>query len=173
VFAWGQFLDHDIDLSLEPENEEDAVSFDIEVPEGDVFFDPFGTGEETIHLTRSAIADGTGTSTDNPAEQVNSITAWVDGSQVYGSDQETTDALREFVGGRLLISDDGLLPTDEDGDILAGDIRAAENVVLTSMQTLFVREHNRLADEISVENPDLTDEEIFQEARATVIAEMQ
>jgi peroxidase len=173
VFAWGQFLDHDITLSLEPDNEEDAVSFDIEVPEGDVFFDPFGTGEETIHLTRSAIADGTGTSTDNPAEQVNSITANVDGSQVYGSDQETSDSLRSFVGGRLLVTDDGLMPTDEDGEILAGDIRAAENVVLTSMHALFVREHNRLADEISFENPDLSDEEVFQEARGSVIAEMQ
>ncbi|MFK8115201.1 MAG: peroxidase family protein, partial [Rubripirellula sp.] len=173
AFAWGQFLDHDIDLSLEPENEADAVSFDIEVPAGDPQFDPFNTGEATIHLTRSATADGTGTSADNPAEQVNSITAWVDGSQVYGSDQETSDALREFVGGRLLISDDGLLPTDENGGLLAGDIRAAENVVLTSMHALFVREHNRLADAISAENPDLTDEQIFQEARATVIAEMQ
>ncbi|QDT12523.1 peroxidase family protein [Planctomycetes bacterium K23_9] len=173
VFAWGQFLDHDIDLSLEPENADDAESFDIEVPEGDPLFDPFNTGEETIHLTRSAIADGTGTSTDNPAEQVNSITAWVDGSQVYGSDLETSDSLREFVGGRLLVSDDGLLPTDDDGGILAGDIRAAENVVLTSMHALFVREHNQLADGISAANPELTDEEIFQEARATVIAEMQ
>lgn len=173
VFAWGQFLDHDIDLSLEPDNEEDAMSFDIEVPQGDVFFDPFGTGEETIHLTRSAIANDTGTSTDNPAEQVNAITAWIDGSQVYGSHEETTDALREFVGGRLLITEDGLLPTDENGGILAGDIRAAENVVLTSMQALFVREHNRLADKISVANPNLSDEEIFQEARAIVIAELQ
>ncbi|WP_404306882.1 peroxidase family protein [Neorhodopirellula lusitana] len=173
VFAWGQFLDHDIDLSLEPEDEADAISFDIEVPDGDALFDPFNTGEETISLTRSGFAEGTGTSTDNPAEQVNSITAWVDGSQVYGSDQATSDSLREFVGGRLLITDDGLLPTDENGSIMAGDIRAAENVVLTSMQALFVREHNRLADEISAANPDLTDEEVFQEARTIVIAEMQ
>ncbi|TWU54358.1 Serine-aspartate repeat-containing protein I precursor [Rubripirellula tenax] len=173
VFAWGQFLDHDIDLSLEPSSEEDAISFDIDVPTGDALFDPFSTGEETIHLTRSAVADGSGTSTDNPAEQVNSISAWIDGSQVYGSDQETSDSLREFVGGRLLITEDGLLPTDENGGVLAGDIRAAENVVLTSMHALFVREHNRLADEIEAANPDLTDEEIFQEARATVIAELQ
>lgn len=173
VFAWGQFLDHDIDLSLEGAGDDGPVSFDIEVPAGDPLFDPFNTGEETIHLTRSAIAEGTGTSVDNPAEQVNAITSWVDGSQVYGSDQETADALREFVGGRLLISDDGLLPTDEEGNILAGDIRAAENVVLTSMHVLFVREHNRLADEISAADESLTDEEVFQQARATVIAEMQ
>jgi len=173
VFAWGQFLDHDIDLSLEPEDENNAVAFNIEVPEGDPLFDPFGTGEETIHLTRSAIADGTGTSIETPAQQVNAITAWVDGSQVYGSDQETSDTLREFVGGRLLISDDGLLPTDENGGLLAGDIRAAENVVLTSMHALFVREHNRLADEILADDPSLGDEVVFQQARTIVIAEMQ
>lgn len=173
VFGWGQFLDHDIDLSREPDNEEDAVSFEIEVPIGDPLFDPFRTGEQKIHMTRSAIAAGTGTSTANPAEQVNSITAWIDGSQVYGSDQETSNALREFVGGRLLVSDDGLLPADENGDILAGDIRAAENVVLTSMQTLFVREHNRLADLLAAAGPEFSDEEIFQTARTTVIAEMQ
>jgi len=173
VFIWGQFLDHDIDVSLEPEDEADAVAFDIEVPEGDPLFDPFGTGEETIHLTRSEIAEGTGTSVDNPAEQVNAITAWIDGSQVYGSTQEVADSLREFEGGRLLISDDGLLPTDDEGNLLAGDFRAAENIGLTSMHTLFVREHNRLADEISAANPDLSDEEIYQQARATVIAELQ
>lgn len=173
VFAWGQFLDHDIDLSLEPESEETTEAFDIEVPLGDALFDPFATGEATIHLTRSATAEGTGTSADNPAEQVNSITAWIDGSQVYGSDQGTSDSLREFVGGRLLVSDDGLLPTDENGGILAGDIRAAENVVLTSMHALFVREHNRLAEEIAVDNPDFTDEQIFQEARGMVIAQLQ
>ncbi|WDQ16319.1 peroxidase family protein [Rhodopirellula sp. P2] len=171
VYAWGQFIDHDIDLSLTPET--DGESFDIEVPEGDAYFDPFSTGEATIGLTRSNFADGTGTSVDNPAEQVNSITAWIDGSQVYGSDQETADSLREFVGGRLLITDDGLLPTDENDVLMAGDIRAAENIILTSMQTLFLREHNRLADEISAVNASLSDEEIYQEARATVIAEIQ
>lgn len=171
VYAWGQFLDHDITLTLTSSDEAD--SFNIEVPEGDTYFDPLGTGEETINLTRSLIADGTGTSVENPAQQENAITAWVDGSQVYGSDQETSDALREFVGGRMLITEEGLLPTDENGSILAGDIRAAENVVLTSMQTLFVREHNRLADEISAANPDLSDEEIYQQAREIVIAELQ
>ncbi|QEG41026.1 peroxidase family protein [Roseimaritima ulvae] len=173
VYLWGQFLDHDIDLSLTPEDEADAISFAVEVPADDALFDPFGTGEVTIPLTRSEVADGTGTSTDNPAEQVNSITSWIDGSQIYGSSQEVADSLRSFEGGRLLITDDGLLPTDEDGNIMAGDIRAAENLGLTAMQTLFLREHNRVADEISAADPDLSDEEIYQQARATVIAELQ
>ncbi|WP_419195124.1 peroxidase family protein [Novipirellula herctigrandis] len=172
LFIWGQFLDHDIDASHAQEGDE-AESFDIEVPTGDPLFDPFSTGEQTIPLTRSAIAEGTGTSIDNPAEQLNAITAWIDGSQIYGSDQEVADSLREFVGGRMLISEEGLLPTDDAGNVLAGDIRAAENIALTSMHALFIREHNRIADELSTANSNLTDEEIYQEARATVIAELQ
>ena len=56
---------------------------------------------------------------------------------------------------------------------MAGDIRAGENISLTAIQTLFVREHNRLADKISEANPNMSDEDIYQQARATVIAEIQ
>ena len=67
----------------------------------------------------------------------------------------------------------GLLPTDDEGNLLAGDVRAAENIALTSMHALFVREHNRLADEISAGNPTLSDEEVYQQAREIVIAQLQ
>jgi hypothetical protein len=170
LYVWGQFLDHDIDLT---ESQEDGESFAIEVPEDDPLFDPSGSGEATIPLTRSQFDPTTGTSTDNPRQQISSITAFVDGSQVYGSDQATADSLRTFEGGQMAITDDGLLPLDERGMVIAGDIRASENISLTALQTLFVREHNRLAAEISAANPDASDEEIYQQARAVVIAEIQ
>jgi peroxidase len=56
---------------------------------------------------------------------------------------------------------------------LAGDVRSNENIELTSMHTLFIREHNRLAEQIAAETPALTDEAIYQRARALVIAEIQ
>lgn len=171
IYVWGQFIDHDIDLTIN--QSVDGESFDIAVPTGDPQFDPTATGEQVIRLIRSAYDTDSGTSLTDPRQQVSEITAFIDGSQVYGSDQETADSLREFQGGRLLITDDGLLPTDADGQIMAGDIRADENVALTSLQTLFVREHNRLAGEIAAENSELTDEEIYQQARAIVIAEIQ
>ncbi len=170
LYVWGQFLDHDIDLTL---TQQDGESFAIEVPEGDPLFDPTGSGEATIPLTRSEFDPTTGTSTDNPRQQISSITAFVDGSQVYGSDQATADRLRTFEGGQLAITADGLLPLDEQGMVIAGDIRASENISLTAVQTLFVREHNRLAAEISAANPEASDEEIYQQARAVVIAEIQ
>ena len=52
---------------------------------------------------------------------------------------------------------------------MAGDIRANENVELTSIHPLFVREHNRIAGLIAAANPDLDDESIYQMARSIVI----
>ena len=186
VYVWGQFIDHDI--SRTPSGGE---SFDIEVPVGDEYFDPFATGTETISFTRSAYDSETGT--DTAREQINAITTWIDGSVIYGSDDETATALRTLSGGLLKTSEDDLLPynneetfpdgtldMDNDAGIVpdeqlfaAGDVRANENIELTAIQTLFVREHNRLAEEISAADPTLTDEEIYQQARAIVVAELQ
>ncbi len=169
VFAWGQFLDHDLDLTEAAGTE----AFNIEVPDGDPQFDPQGSGTQTIALTRSHFDESTGTDANNPRQQINQITSWVDGSNVYGSSDEVANSLRSFQGGKLRIGVDGLLPLDDAGMFEAGDIRANENIQLTSMHTLFVREHNRQADRIAAENPHLTDEEIYQQARAVVVAQIQ
>ncbi|WP_094674510.1 peroxidase family protein [Hydrocoleum sp. CS-953] len=144
-WQWGQFIDHDISLT---EADTSGDSFPIPVPTGDPDFDPFGTGTQTIPLTRSIFDPATGTT--NPREQINEITAFLDGSMVYGSDEATALSLRANDGtGKLAtsIGPDGeiLLPTDSDGNFLAGDIRVNEQLGLISVHTLFVREHNRLA----------------------------
>lgn len=168
IYVWGQFLDHDLDLtgSADP-----AEPFNIAVPAGDPFFDPSGNGTQTIPLNRSIYDPATGIT--DPREQINQITAWLDGSQIYGSDDQTAASLRTFEGGKLKTSEGELPPTDEDGNFLAGDIRVNENVELSSMHALFVREHNYWADRIAAQNPNLSDEEIYQRARAVVIAELQ
>ena len=171
LYVWGQFLDHDIDLTTAPHA--GGEPFDIEVPAGDPYFAPEGTGDQVIPFARSNFDESTGTDSSNPRQQTTEITAWVDGSMIYGSDDETSASLRELEGGRMLIGDDGLLPTNENGSFMAGDIRANENIELTSMHTLFVREHNYWAEKIATANPALGDEEIFQQARAIVIGEIQ
>lgn len=181
LWQWGQFLDHDIDLTeaLEP-----AEPAPIPVPIGDVWFDPTGSGLATIDLNRSVYHHGTGHDPAYPRQQLNHITHFIDASNVYGSDDVRAAALRTNDGtGRLLVSEGDLLPFNTPGLpnaggtgselFLAGDVRANEQVGLAALHTLFVREHNRLAQEMAANDPSLTGEEIYQEARRIAGALMQ
>ncbi len=55
----------------------------------------------------------------------------------------------------------------------AGDGRVNENNALVAIHTLFMREHNRIAAELSRVNPAWSDERLFQESRKILIGEMQ
>lgn len=181
LWQWGQFLDHDIDLT---DGVDPAEPNAIPIPAGDAFFDPQGTGNQVMDFNRSTYDSQTGTGPDNPRQQINEITAWIDASNVYGSDEVRAAALRELDGsGRLKTSDGNLLPFNVAGLpnaggpspalFLAGDVRANEQVGLTAMHTLFVREHNRLAERFAEANPDLDGDAIYQRARRRVAALMQ
>jgi len=181
VWQWGQFLDHDIDLTATGEPPE---PFDVPVPTGDRWFDPASTGSETITLDRSLYDPSTGTSPGNPRQQSNEITAFIDASNVYGSDPVRASALRANDGsGRLKESRPGFLPFNanglpntggpDPGLFVAGDVRANEQVALTAMHTLFLREHNRRALRIQLAEPALTGDEIYERARAIVGGQMQ
>ena len=145
------------------------------MPSGDPYFDPTATGTQTIALNRSQYDPATGTTLGNARQQFNSITAFIDGSQIYGSDPQTAASLRTLSGGRLKTSEGNLLPLDASGSMfMAGDVRVNENIELTAMQTLFVREHNRLADQFAAApSSDWTDEQLYQAARRIVIGELQ
>merc|ERR1712137_10227 len=180
IWQWGQFLDHDV-IETPTNGDEKAP---IEVPAGDMFFDPDNTGSKTISFSRSAVYDGTGTAVGNPREHINAITSCIDGSNVYGSDIERQAALRTNDGsGKLKTSDGNLLPfntpelhnamSNDASFFLAGDVRANEQVALTAMHTLFVREHNRWADTLKTENPSMSGNAVFELARKIVVAEMQ
>ncbi|QDV58067.1 peroxidase family protein [Rosistilla oblonga] len=175
LWVWGQFIDHDIDLSEADSGE----SFPIAIPQGDPFFDPDGTGTAMMPLDRSGyLLDA-----DGVRQQYNAITSYIDASQIYGSDAETETRLRSFAGGQLTMPDQLLqMEADAHGQLgfYSGDVRVGENIALTSMHTLFSREHNRIATELAAseyQGHDLSDaavdEEIFQRARAIVGAELQ
>ncbi len=153
-----------------------------------------------MEFTRSSAVCGSGITSGIfnsiiPREQINQITSYIDASNVYGSTKEQADDLRDFTDnlGRmkvgLLVDSSGkhLLPFNTDTPIecqrdenetpipcfLAGDGRANELLGLLSMHTLWVREHNRIAAEISTINPHWNGERIYQETRKIIGGVMQ
>ena len=215
----GQFLDHDMDLapiipsdiafdSNSPNElvkcddicENNAPCFPIPVPEDD-----HRIHANCLPFTRSSAVCGTGApsllleSKGVHREQLNAITSYIDGSQLYGSTNEMAARLRDRDEGGLptgylkagppTSSGRKLLPFDNDTNskidcstgihknrsdcFLAGDIRVNEQVGLTSMHTIFFREHNRVVDTLKELNPHWDGEKLFQEARTIVVAEWQ
>ena len=162
MYAWGQFIDHDLDLA----NNDGVNHIDIPVPNGDPLF-PDGS---VIPLTRAIIDPATGTDKKHPATAVNAITGWLDGSMVYGSDAAKAASLR-LADGHMKTSEGNNLPIDN-GQFLAGDVRAQENPSLTALQTLFLREHNYQVDQLQAAHPDWSGDQLYNQARAIVSAEI-
>jgi len=159
MYAWGQFIDHDINLTLS-----DGVNhIDISVPSGD----PVLSG--SISMTRSVIDPLTGVA-GKPAATTNNVTGWLDGSMVYGSNATIAASLRD-ANGYLLTSAGNNLPI-VNGAFVAGDIRVQENPDLTALQTLFLREHNRQVDKLKLAHPDWNGNQLYDQARAIVSAEI-
>jgi peroxidase len=176
LWQWGQFVDHDIDET--PVGDE---VLDIPVPAGDEWFDPFNTGTQVIGMHRSAFS----MSNAGERQQLNNITAFIDASNIYGSEEDRAHELRANDGtGMLKTSAGNLLPFNTAGFpnaptsmdptmFLGGDVRANEQAGLTAMHTLFMREHNYWAAQLAVQFPDADGDELYERARAIVAAEMQ
>ncbi len=178
--VWGQFVDHDIDLTPDSSSER----ADVDVPAGDPWFDPMTSGAVSLIFKRSGYVDGTGSGADDPREHPNVVTSFLDASMVYGSGAGRAAALRDDAG-KLLLSGGNLLPFNDPEDplpnggpngstsFLAGDVRANENVALTALHTVFAREHNLWVDRLAADNPDASDEWLYQKAKTFVEAEIQ
>lgn len=134
-------------------------------------------------------------------EQLNAITSFIDASMVYGSTESVASGLRVPHSSLGLMdinnkfSDNGLayLPFDKNQNspckivhknevpdetdaipcFVAGDGRVTEQIGLTSIHTVFIREHNRLAHELHDLNPHWSGEILYQEARKIVGAMQQ
>lgn len=177
IWGWGQFLDHDMSLSTSSAGAATNGSAPITI---DSPTDPLGPNP--MAFTRSNFT------IKGDREQINEVTAWIDGSQIYGSSNARAAALRTNggTGAKLITSANNLLPYNTAGLsnqnngptpanqlFLAGDIRANENLLLTSLQTVFMREHNRLVDRIATLKPSLNAQEQYNLARKLVGAELQ
>ena len=157
IYAWGQFLDHDLDLTPAASP---AESFNVAVPTGDPSFDPAGTGTQVIPLTRSLVRPGHRHQRRQPAAAGQRRHRLARRLAVYGSDAATADKLRD--ARRRPAQDqpgaDGVIGTADDllpfnnaasrparcrwpttptsspttSSSLAGDVRANENIELTA-----------------------------------------
>lgn len=106
-------------------------------------------------------------------EQMNGVTAFIDGSNIYGSEFSISRQLREFEHGFLKGLSAGRSLPKVEGKSVSGDPRALEMPGLASMHTLWLREHNRIAEAMATLCCNGNDEEIFQRTRRILIAEMQ
>ena len=194
LMQWGQFLDHD--LSLGPELEEECegcrkteICSPIPVPDIDR---SFGVGTlnnaNCLPFRRSLPACETEKPLFfEPREQINDLTAFIDGSMIYGSNNELAKAVRAFRGGLLLTGPpfpgrQPSLPIDKESLILCpnrmdcflcGEVRCNEQFSLTVMHTIWVREHNLCAKNLARINPFWDDERLYQECRRIVGALVQ
>jgi len=191
-WVWGQFLDHDFGLRDERPAENAPIGFDQADP-----LEAFANDLGGIGFARTPAAPGTGINT--PRQQVNTLSSYIDASNVYGVDPQRLEWLRvgpvdgdmSNNGARLMLTVDDFLPSvGARGDpstapamdlmgplvgtpnnaVVAGDVRANENIALTSLHTLFAREHNRIVSSLP---SSLSAEERFQIARRVVGAEIQ
>ncbi|CAG9772543.1 unnamed protein product [Ceutorhynchus assimilis] len=120
-------------------------------------------------------------------DQISDVNSYLDLSTVYGQDEKTVKKIRSHKGGRLesvMKNGEEMLPAESNSSCTtacpnepcyssASDQRINQNPQLTLIHTIYVREHNRLADRLKEINPGWSDECIYQEARKINIAQHQ
>ncbi|KAL7254782.1 hypothetical protein ACSBR1_009013 [Camellia fascicularis] len=100
---------------------------------------------------------------------LNIRTLWWDGSAIYGSNAERLGKVRTVKDGKLKISKDGLLLHDHGGTVVSGDVRNGWSG-LSTLQALFVQEHNAVCDALKKEYHEMEDEELYRHARLVTSA---
>ncbi|XP_012227189.1 peroxidase-like [Linepithema humile] len=206
AMQYGQIITHDMGLidgttqskphgtrccttngQLIPESAAMPQCFPILIPFNDPVYG--NTHIQCMNFVRSTTDLDRGCSSPyKPAEQLNTVSNYLDLSIVYGSSDQVAASLRAGFGGRLnveLKNNREFPPSPPNKtaicDVLyefepcyaTGDMRANQNPQLTILQIILLREHNRVADFLAQLNPHWTDETIFQETRRIVIAEHQ
>src|SRR4249919_291850 len=192
-WAWGQFVDHDIGLRDETPAEAANMAFEKQDR-----LEEFSNDSAILPFSRTPAAPGTGSR--SARQQINTLSSFIDASNVYGVTNSRLDWLRDGPANgnpadnaaTLMTAPGGYLPratargnaaaappmdlmgaltATPEKAVVAGDVRANENVALTSIHTLFAREHNRIV--ASLAPTGLSDEDKFQLARRIVGAQIE
>jgi peroxidase len=195
--SFGQFMVHDI-TSLAASSDSNGIPLscpctstnpnclNIAIPSTDTAMG----SQKCIQFTRSSPSfQSVDCVNQTYREQLNQLSSFFDCSQIYGSSVAASKSLRSFSKGQLLTSA-GLSSTfnylkksttdqcSTDANpalkcFQAGESRTNENLGLSSVHTLFLREHNRIALQLSTLNPSWTDETLFYETRRIIQAVYQ
>ncbi len=123
IFA--QFVDHDLTLAtINTVPDCCTISTDtVKCAPVRISTDPFYPNGKCLHFARSLIfCEELGCQTD----PLNTLTAYLDASLVYGSNNGNATQLRSLTGGKLATSGFSLLPIVGNAS-KAGDTRALEN----------------------------------------------
>lgn len=198
--VFGQFLDHDISATASSSMKDgspvsccsqESINYPECFPVHLDISDPYYVKHNIscLEFVRSAAAP---VCCLGPREQLNTVSAYIDGSMIYGRDLQSSKNLRSFTNGTLLIylTEDNrtLLPVsknlndgcnrEDEADngrycFATGDSRANENIHLTSMHLLWLRHHNNVAGKLAKINGHWNDEKIFQETRKILIGQIQ
>uniref|UniRef100_A0A671N5H5 NAD(P)H oxidase (H2O2-forming) n=1 Tax=Sinocyclocheilus anshuiensis TaxID=1608454 RepID=A0A671N5H5_9TELE len=163
----------------------------IKVQKEDPIFGSNSSQPILLQFQRAEWDPSTGKSPNNPRTQVNHVTAWIDGSSIYGSSSSWCDALRTFSKGLLASGSSQDMPRRSSSGYLMwsapdpstspgsqelyefGNARANENIFTVTEGIIWFRYHNYLASKLHKEHPSWSDEELFQNARKRVIATFQ
>uniref|UniRef100_A0A0P5PNQ9 Chorion peroxidase n=1 Tax=Daphnia magna TaxID=35525 RepID=A0A0P5PNQ9_9CRUS len=161
------------------------LCFPIDVAHDNEFYGQFGV---TCHdFVRSVIAPREDCKFGY-ADQLNQNTAYLDASVIYGSTEKVARSLREYAGGRMRVTIIGgdyvILPvdpnrkdciTDEYGGecFVGGDQRVNQYTGLTVLHIVWVRLHNKYANQLSLINPSWDDERLYQETKKIITALVQ
>jgi hypothetical protein len=153
--AWLQFEVHD--WFSHGKNEEENP-WEVELADDDHWW------ERPMRIPRTR-RDPTHTGNGTPPTFVTADSHWWDGSQIYGSKSEFTDALRSREDGKLRIDPNGLLPRDLEEGLDLSDVGGNFWIGLGVLHTIFSLEHNAICDRLKAENPSWSDDELFSHAR--------
>ncbi|KAE9977514.1 hypothetical protein EG328_002021 [Venturia inaequalis] len=155
--AWIQFQTHDWFVH---ENSDEV--YDIPLPKDDKW--PHGD----MKLLQTKPDDILHPSDEKCPGYKNKNTAWWDLSQIYGSNEAITQNLRTTSGdGKLLLTKEGkeqFLPRDTNGVVITG---FNDNwwIGLEILATMFALEHNSICDMLKTYYPEMSGDQIFDQAR--------
>ncbi len=153
--AWLQFEVHD--WFSHGKNVEEKP-FELELAEDDDW------PERPMRIQRTR-PDASHPGDGSPPTYVTADSHWWDGSQIYGSDAKLASALRSKEGGKLRLDPDGQLPRDLESLVDLTGVAGNFWLGLALLHTLFTREHNAICDRLAEEQPDWSDDELYDRAR--------